>query len=1447
MQFFKIFVLCNLLTLTSSFTFSQENNKWEKLNSKFKQYELAEIPTEQIYQQLNTQSRNNDVIIPLGNGMKWTMELELNPIFSEKYSLVFGDKTLGNPIKQNRVKPMVGKLKNVPDSEVTLSFNKNFIFGEVRIGLVRYFIEPLSYHVDGESPDKFIYYSIHDIILDNDYKCGYENYKEELEKLKTKDEKIETRRVGECFVVEYALAADWSMVVKLGTAVAVENHITGVINNVQTNWDNEFADEIQFEIVTFWISSCSSCDPWSSSTDPYVVLPSFANWASSGGFNTVHDVASMWSNRVYIDNIVGLAYVNVVCSGLRYNVLRDFTSNPNFLRVMNSHELGHNFNAVSSSPTGHDPSGSNTIMAPSVNSATSWSSESITLINAHIASRTCLGDCPGALPQPEADFTYNIIDDCVVGEVHFFDQSTNATSRLWTFPGGTPSTSTALNPVVMYNNVGTYGATLSVTNSAGTDTKTLNNIIVIDNVPTSGFTYTVNGSQVTFTNTSTNANSYSWDFGDGDLSTENNPVHIYLLDGFYTVVLTAINECGPSEFSVVIEIATPPVADFSAVPTMGCISLGVMFQDNSTPNTIQWNWTFQGGNPATSFSQNPSVIYNAPGLYSVTLTATNPQGSNTIVRQQYINVIGNPTSSFTYVKNGLTATFTNTSSNTNEYLWNFGDGNTSTLQNPVHTYASAGTYTVTLQSINDCNTVSSSQTIQFIFIPIAGFTTSNPSNGCTPYTVNFVNTSQNNPTSLLWTFEGGNPATSADNNPSVSYTATGSYDVTLIATNSAGSDTLTISNYITISTTPTAGFTYQNNGLTYTFTGNFQNQTSVLWNFGDGNTSSELNPVHTYNNQGNYTVVATAINNCGQTSATQQINVVLSPVANFSATPLTGCTDLTVQFNNESSSNTTSWNWSFPGGNPSTSTLTNPVVVYNQQGAYSVTLIAGNSAGQSTITKNNYINPLSSPTTGFTIDVNGPNVIVTNTGSGATSTEWQIQDNGFQSFSGNSISYTFSSNGTFSIRQINTNNCGSNNLEQFVTINAYPIANFIGNASGNCAPLQIAFNNTSLNGTSFQWTFENGNPGQSNEENPTVTFAEAGQFTISLTATNQYGTNTSTQLITISGAPQPEFTFITNSLNVNFANMTISSGNTNYSWNFGDGATSSETNPSHTYSTEGTYEVTLTVTNECGTSTVTQTVVVDNRAPVVSFSSSQQSGCAPFEVQFTDNSTNDPTNWFWEFEGGSPATSTEKNPLIIYENEGIFDVTLTVTNSFGTSTVIFQNYITVYGPPEASFEYTLINGQIITTYNGNNVSSYNWDFGDGTRRTEQSPIYNYTVSGNYTITLIVENPCGSDTINTEVEVIISDTQNPEIGGFIKVAPNPASESFNLIFEKMAGKHFTTEILNVNGITLNKSNHTISSESDIKTFEVISYPPGTYILKIVNKEGISLLKKIVIIK
>lgn len=103
-----------------------------------------------------------------------------------------------------------------------------------------------------------------------------------------------------------------------------------------------------------------------------------------------------------------------------------------------------------------------------------------------------------------------------------------------------------------------------------------------------------------------------------------------------------------------------------------------------------YNWSFPGGLPAISSQANPTVIYQTPGAYSATLTVTNAVGSNTITKTNYVVVSTTPTVGFGSAVNGLTVNFTNTSTGASSYLWEFGDGSTSAVTNPVHTYAQGG-------------------------------------------------------------------------------------------------------------------------------------------------------------------------------------------------------------------------------------------------------------------------------------------------------------------------------------------------------------------------------------------------------------------------------------------------------------------------------------------------------------------------------------------------------------------------------------------------------------------------------------------------------------------------------------------------------------------------------------------------------------------------------------
>ena len=215
---------------------------------------------------------------------------------------------------------------------------------------------------------------------------------------------------------------------------------------------------------------------------------------------------------------------------------------------------------------------------------------------------------------------------------------------------------------------------------------------------------------VSFTDSSSgNPTSWSWDFGDGTSSTTQNPNHTYTSPGSYTVKLTASNASGSntSTRTGYISVTAPPkpTADFSANPTSGNAPLAVSFTDSSTGNPTSWSWDFGDGTSSTA--QNPNHTYTSAGTYTVSLTATNAQGSDTKTMTDYVNVTlptsptadfsANPTSGST----PLAVSFTDSSSgNPTDWSWDFGDGSTSTAQNPSHTYTSAGTYTVSLTASN---------------------------------------------------------------------------------------------------------------------------------------------------------------------------------------------------------------------------------------------------------------------------------------------------------------------------------------------------------------------------------------------------------------------------------------------------------------------------------------------------------------------------------------------------------------------------------------------------------------------------------------------------------------------------------------------------------------------------------------------------------------------------
>lgn len=1325
----------------------------EELNHSFKKFDVYQLDVTAFDEYVKNAGESIPVNLEFGDDYNWDISLEprdiRKPGHLRRWTTDSGVKMM--PPSENLT--FRGKVKASKGGSVSFTIDDELLRGFIKNDGKMYYIEPVWYFIKGADKDLFVVYDVDNVQPHPDVKCGATELHKKTDEILNQhghdhDHDHGAEKAMACKEVEIAIASDWLMFDHFGSAGAVEGFETGVMFDVQTNYDDEFADMLLFSIVEFFTVTAQGDDPWTTSTNAGTLLNSFTSWGPTG-FGADHDVACLWTDRNLNGGTIGIAWLSSVCTNNKYHVCQNFSSNANLLRVLWAHELGHNFSLT------HDPSGNGTIMAPSVNNTNDWSSTSIAQMNSFVPTRTCLTSCFGASP-PVAVFDADPTEGCAPMTVQFTDQSQFfPTSWEWEFPGGTPNTSTDQNPLVTYSTPGIYDVTLTVENATGSDQLTIPGFIVVNDIPSTSYTFDQVGLTVIFTNTSLGATSYLWDFGDYNTSTDVDPVHTYSVDGFYDVTLTGFNDCGEESFTINIPVFVAPTSDFSADPTQGCAPLVVNFTSNASPNTTNWNWEFPGGAPSSSSDENPTVEYAAPGVYDVKLTAINPAGTDEEEKTAFITVGTTPVANFTFTTNGNTVTFDNTSTNNNgigamTFAWDFGDGNTSTDEDPTHTYTTNGTYDVELEVTNDCGAIAITQQVTILLPPVAAFSAP-VTEGCAPFAVTFENLSTGNPSSYAWEFPGGDPANSTDEEPTVTYNAPGSYDVTLIAINTAGSDTTTLTDYITVNPNAVAGFTSTTTARTVAFTNVSTNATSYFWDFGDGNNSTDVDPTHTYADDGTYTVVLSATNDCGTVTMTETIVIVTAPTAGFSSNVTSGCDPLTVMFMNQSSSNATSFQWSFPGGNPSSSTEENPTVTYNDPGTYTVTLTVSNTAGSNTATQTNYITVNTTPFAGFTSTVNNNTASFTNTSTNGTSYEWNFGD-GNSSTDANPT-HTYADDGTYTVTLSATNDCGTVMTTETVVIVTAPTAGFSSNVTSGCDPLTVSFmNQSSNNATSWEWDFPGGNPSSSTDENPTVTYNDPGTYTVTLTATNAAGSNTATQTnyITVNTVPATGYNFMTNANTTTFTNTTTNG--TSYSWDFGDGNSSTDSNPVHEYAGDGTYEVVLSATNDCGTTTSTQTVVISS-LPQAGFTSNVTSGCDPLTVEFMDLSSANTTSWEWEFTGGNPSTSTGQNPTVTYDAPGTYSVTLTAINAVGENTVTQTNYITVNTTPTPNFSNTTNMLQVDFTNSSTGATSYSWDFGDGNSSTDSAPQHTYADDGTYEVVLSATNDCGTVTSTQTVTVV----------------------------------------------------------------------------------------------
>jgi gliding motility-associated-like protein len=826
-------------------------------------------------------------------------------------------------------------------------------------------------------------------------------------------------------------------------------------------------------------------------------------------------------------------------------------------------------------------------------------------------------------------------------------------------------------------------------------------------------------------------------------------------------------------------------AQFSATPTEGCSPLIVRFDDLSAGNPTQWKWDL--GNNTISYLQNPTVTYFNPGTYLVKLVVQNAGGKDSIVKTSYITVNAAPEVSFAATNTSgclpLSVAFSNNSTagsgTISTYLWDFGDGNTSTAANPSHTYTTSGSFNVSLKVANSKGCTQTFYQSNYItaFAEVkSAFTILNPT-GCTaPHTANFQAQSTGN--GLLtynWNFGDGGTSTLA--NPSHTYTATGIYTVKLITTSADGcKDTLVKTNAVNVGLLQPA-FTVPPvcEGAPVTFTNtSTPAPDSVFWSFGDGTTSTMLNPVKTFAAAGTYSVKLVGYFAGCKDSVIRNITVATRANLNFSTPDMAGCkAPHTAAFTN-STTGAVSYVWDF--GDGTTSNDANPTHTYTTAGTYNVMLIATNANGcADTLVKNNYIKiqlpevsinhlvqkgcaPFSWT---FSSTVNSVEPVASyawDFGDGTTSTQ-------------QNPTHVFAT-GTYDIRLIVTTIGGCTDtafVPAGIIASTKPQTAFSATPREVCAFNAVQFTDLST-GTVNEWIWLFGDGGTSTTQHPTHEYQDTGRFTVTLIAGNHgcYDTLVLPDYIHVR-PPIARFAVAFDCSQPfvrNFSDRSI--GADEWSWNFGDGNTSTAPSPSHTYAAAGTYTVSLTVRNlETGcTHTKTLQVIIADEA--ADFSASQTVICAKTPTTFTatQRHAGGIVNYQWTFGDGTTGAGSTINHT--YASSGNYTVRLIITDAAGCKdTLLRPNYIRVNGPianfsaavPGSCLNSSVTFNDLSTTDGVNAITEWTWNYGDGISETLTAGpfVHSYATGGSYSVSLTVKDASGCSSSITKANHLIIST------------------------------------------------------------------------------------------
>ncbi len=902
----------------------------------------------------------------------------------------------------------------------------------------------------------------------------------------------------------------------------------------------------------------------------------------------------------------------------------------------------------------------------------------------------------------------------------------------WTGPGIVgPANGQSINT----NAPGTY--TVSLTTAGGCVAPNITYVLTPAVPPTAAFTFATPAcqNQATFDATTSvgTIDTYTWDFGDPGSGAANNVVaatgapisHTFSAPGNYVVTLTTAAAGGCSNtITHNITITAAPTAAFT-VNTPVCLGTANTF--NSATSVAgagaitNYAWDFTSNGSTDNTTANPTFTYPTAGTFNAQLIITNTGGcKDTLVVPVTVNAI--PVAAFTYTPPVCSnnAIFVNNSTGSiTTHDWNFGDATTASVATNAtqnHTYATTGTFNVTLTvTAGGGCTNSVTQPVTIDAAPVASFTTNTPV--CQGTAITFTSTSVATVgaiTNYQWDYQtdgtpdGGNVAST-----SFVYPTAGTFNAQLIITNTAGcKDTATA--VVVVNPVPTASFTFPAPNCTDVV--NFTNTSSIPsgtitnfdWNFGDPgsgatNTLSTVvatNPSHTYSTTGNFTITLNVTGTGGCThDTTMNVLISLPPVASFTHdAPV--CFGTAVNFN-------------------STSTPTVGVI---------------------------------------------------------STTSWDFTNDGTSDALGAAASNNYASANTYTAELLVINSFGcKDSITQTIIVNPMPVPSI--SANNVCLNVGTTFtNNTPVAPpvTSWHWDFGTAATNDtSNVQTPSYTYTAAGVYTVTLTAAIGPCSATVTTTDTVHPNPVAAFTAPNSCVytTVNYNNTTPNPGpNDNiavYNWNFADassGANNSSAlaSPSHLFSADGQYNVTLIVTTNHGCKDTANSTITIFPKPVADFTSTTV--CFGNNTTLTDGTTiNGPDNiatYCWDVN--TSLATCELNGVGPHNYPGLagtYPISLLVTSNNGCLDTVTKT-ITVYPKPVANFTLTNVCDGVSSTFtNTSNETILNteWDWTDDgvfdNTGTPTTHLYPVGTPGTFTVTMITTTNDGcKDTLSKPVTV-----------------------------------------------------------------------------------------------